>query len=99
MAPVDLTVRLDKDGILYVQSCVGSFLYYARAVDPTMLVALKKIGSQQSKATQNTLDKCKMLMDYAATHPLSIIRYKASDMILHVDSDAAYLVQQNAQSG
>jgi hypothetical protein len=39
-----------------------------------------------------------MLMDYAAAHPLSIIRYKASDIILHVDSDAAYLVQQNARS-
>ena len=57
MAPVDLTPRLDKEGILYVQSCVGSFLYYARAVDPTMLVALNEIGSQQSKATQNTLAK------------------------------------------
>ena len=31
-------------------------------------------------------------MDYAATHPSAKIRYHASDMILHVDLDAAYLV-------
>ena len=95
MAPVDLTARLYKDVILNVQLCVGLFLYYARVSDPTMLVTLNRIGSQQSKATQNTLDKYKMLMDYAATQPLSIIRYKASYMILHVVSDAVYLVQQN----
>ena len=49
-----LTERLDKDGILYVKSCVGWFIYYERAVDPTMLVTLNEIGAQQSKATQNT---------------------------------------------
>jgi hypothetical protein len=37
-------------------------------------------------------------MDYAATHPLAIIRYHTSNMILHVDSDAAYLVQPNTRS-
>lgn len=98
MATVDETPKLDKEGIRYVHSCVGSFLFYARAVDPTMLVALNEIGTHQAHATQLTLKKCFMLMDYAATHPLAIIRYHASDMILHVDSDAAYLVQPNARS-
>ena len=37
-------------------------------------------------------------MDYAATYPNSIIRYYASDMILHIESDAAYLVLPNARS-
>jgi hypothetical protein len=41
---------------------------------------------------------CTMLMDYASTHPNAIIRYHASDMILHIDSDAAYLVLPNARS-
>ena len=82
---MDETPKLDKEGIRHVQSCVRSFLFYDRAVDPTMLVALNEIGTQQAHATQLTLKKCSMLMDYEATHPLEIIRYHTSDMILHVD--------------
>jgi hypothetical protein len=98
LAPVDTSPKLDKAGTLFVQSCVGSFLYYARAVDPTMLPAINKISATQAAPTTKTLDACNMLMDYAATYPLAIIRYHASDMILHIDSDAAYLVLPNARS-
>lgn len=38
------------------------------------------------------------LMDYLVTHPSSINCYHASNMVLHVDSDAAYLVAPNAKS-
>jgi hypothetical protein len=98
LAPIDESPPLDKTKTLYVQSCVGSFLYYARAVDATMLPAINEISGSQAKPTTNTLQACKMLMDYAATYPVAIIRYFASDMILHVDSDAAYLVLPNARS-
>ena len=37
-------------------------------------------------------------MDYMATYPESIIQFYASDMILSVDSDAAYLVLPKAKS-
>ncbi len=39
-----------------------------------------------------------MLLDYLATHPDATIRYYASDMILAICSDAAYLVLPNARS-
>ena len=39
-----------------------------------------------------------MLMDYLSTYPTAIIRYHASDMCLHIDSDAAYLVLPKARS-
>ena len=42
--------------------------------------------------------KCNKLMDYAATYPNAKLQFFASDMILHVDSDAAYLVQPGARS-
>ena len=38
------------------------------------------------------------LMDYAATYPNPKLRFYASDMVLHVDSDAAYLVMPNSKS-
>ena len=37
-------------------------------------------------------------MDYLHTYPEAYIRFYASDMILHVDSDAAYLVAPKARS-
>ena len=39
-----------------------------------------------------------MLLDYLATHPNAKIRFHASPMILHLDTDAAYLVADKACS-
>ena len=36
---------------LEMQEIVGVFLFYARAVDPTMLTAINKIASRQAKPT------------------------------------------------
>ena len=38
------------------------------------------------------MHKAQRLMDYEATYPDTYIRFHASDMILNIDSDAAYLV-------
>ena len=37
-------------------------------------------------------------MDYVATYPNAYIRYYASDMILNIDSDAAYIVAKKSRS-
>ena len=58
---------LNPTGIKYVQSVVGSLLYYSRAVDLTMLPALNEIAAVQARPTRDTLEKCEMLLDYAAT--------------------------------
>ena len=89
---------LPKDKIRHIQSIAGSFLYYARAQDFTMLTALNDIGTSQAKPTEYTMQECQQLMDYAATYPNTIVRYYASGMILFVDSDAAYLVLPKARS-
>ena len=82
----------------HVQSVTGTFLYYCRAIDPMMIVALNDITAVQSKPTVTTLKKCERLMDYAATYPKAKLRFFSSDMVLHVDSDAVYLVQNNTRS-
>mmetsp|Transcript_11265 Transcript_11265/g.15885 ORF Transcript_11265/g.15885 Transcript_11265/m.15885 type:complete len:463 (+) Transcript_11265:115-1503(+) len=89
---------LDKHGIRFVQGVVGCLLYYARALDGTMLAALNEISTTQAKPTEHTLDKCKRLLDYAATYQNAYLRYYSSDMQLHIDSDAAYLVLPKAKS-
>ena len=47
----DTTAFLDKKGIKFVQSVTGTLLYYARAIDSTMLPALNEIASQQAQPT------------------------------------------------
>ena len=81
-----------------MQSIAGAFLYYGRAVDPTILPALTDIASAQSNPTTHTMDACHMLMDYLCTYPTATIRFYKSDMILYIDSDAAYLVLPQARS-
>ena len=73
-------------------------MYYARAVDPTILTALNEIAMQQAKPTKYTMEKCKRLLDYATTYPNGKVCFHASYMVLHIDSDAAYLVLPKARS-
>jgi hypothetical protein len=98
LAPIDTSPKLDQTGIKFVQSCVGSLLYYARVVDSTMLPAINEISGLQARPTTNTMKACTMLMDYAHTYPLAILRYHVSDMASHIDTDAAYLVLPNTRS-
>jgi hypothetical protein len=54
--PPDLSPKLDKAGITKVQKIVGSILYYARAVNTTVLMALSTIANEQMIATKRTLE-------------------------------------------
>ena len=74
-----------------VQQIVGTLLYYSIVVDSAMLTALGSIAAQQAKDTEKTYADTLWLLNYADTHPNAKIRYTASDMILHIHSDASYL--------
>ena len=89
---------LDEKETKRVQSISGTFLYYGRGVDPYILPTLNKIASEQSKPTTDTSEKCDMLIEYLHTNPNAAIRYHASNMILKVISDAAFLVLPKSRS-
>jgi hypothetical protein len=61
-------------------------------------MALSEISSQQSTPTENTMKRVGQFLDYMWTHIDAIIRYRASDMILDVHSDASYLSASKARS-
>jgi hypothetical protein len=94
----DDTPPLTAQQCLTIQKVTGSVLYYARAVDPTILMPLNDIATEQIKATEKTQAATNQMLDYLATHPDVTIRYHASDMILHIHSDASYLSVSNALS-
>ena len=77
---------------------MSSILIYARIVDSTFLVGLNSIAMQQTSATNNTLKRTEDLLDYADAHPNAKIRYRASEMILQIHTDASYLSKPKAHS-
>jgi len=84
--------------VLRLQEIVGVFLYYARAVDPTMLPAINKIGSRQAKATTAILPDVDRFLNYAKRYPNAVLKIQPSDMKLRTHSDASYLSESNARS-
>jgi len=94
----DTTPRLPQAGVRRIQAIVGTLLWYSRAVDSTLRVALSSIASQQSKATEQTAAATNQLLDYCATHPDAVTRYHASDMQLRIHSDSSYLNEPEARS-
>jgi hypothetical protein len=87
-ATKDETPPLAAQQCLTIQKVTGSVLYYARAVDPTVLMPLNDIATEQTKATEKTKAPTNKLLDSSATHSDATIRYHASNMILHIHSDA-----------
>jgi hypothetical protein len=96
--PPDDSNKLDRAGITRLQEVIGVFLFYGRAVDCTMLVSLCTLASQQADGTQATAKAVTQLLNYAAAHPDTAIRYIASDMYLHMHSNASYLSEAKARS-
>jgi hypothetical protein len=70
----DQSPLLNKKDTQRVQSVSGTFLYYARAVDPTILPALNEISNNQAQPTIVTGKACDLLLDYLATYPNAVIR-------------------------
>ncbi len=95
---VDSSPQLDVKGIKHVQQIVGSILYYARAVDMTVLMALSAIAVEQTKARTRMLGKCMQLLNYLASNSKAKVRFHASNMIMNIHSDASYLSETGARS-
>jgi hypothetical protein len=54
-SPIDTTDLASEPDKKRIQKVNGTLLFYARAVDPTMIMTISTIAAQQSKATQLTI--------------------------------------------
>jgi hypothetical protein len=95
---IDNTPNINEKRINIIQQIVGQALYYARAVEMTILPGLSSIASDQTTATENTESQAQHLMDYLASNPNAVVRFRASAMILNIHSDASYLSESRARS-
>ena len=81
-----------------IQQIVGVFLFYARAVDPTMLCAVNKLASKQAAPTVDTVTQADRILQYAHRYPNAAVTIRASDMQLRCHSDASYLSEAKSRS-
>jgi hypothetical protein len=94
----DFSPTLPLDKIKYIQRVVGALLYYALAVDCTLVPAVTAISSAQAQPTQPVLDALNHLLGYAAANPHATLVFRASDMRLHVAVDGSHLSRPNSRS-
>ena len=73
--PRDKTPLLQPDDITKLQKIIGDLLYYAIAMDGTLIATLNELVSAQSKGTQATMKTTKKLMDYCHTHSNSKVKF------------------------
>ncbi len=95
---MDTSALLPNEDKRFIQEVIGTFLYYARCANSTMLAALGSIATQKANPTKNTLKKVQQLLDYSSTHPDAIVTYHASDMVLAGHSNTSYLSKSKAHS-
>ena len=96
--PPDTSTLLSPQRKRRIQQIVGSLLYYARAVDNTILMAFNDLSPQQANSTITTKAHAHKLLNYLATHPDASVTFKPSNMVLQVHSDASYLSAPNSRS-
>jgi hypothetical protein len=85
----DETPLLSAKQCTTIRKITVSVLYYSREVDHTVIIPLSDISTEPTTATEKTQTAAGQLLDYLATHPDATIRCYASDMILHIYSDAS----------
>jgi hypothetical protein len=62
--PNDTSPLLNAAGKKLIKQIVGSFLYYACAVNSTILMAISAIATQQSAPTEETFGHVNQFLDY-----------------------------------
>jgi hypothetical protein len=97
-SPADKSPKHTAQETKLLQRVIGKFLYYAQAINPTMLHILSNLAASQTHGTQATTIQMVHFLNYCATYPDAKLRYRASNMILHVYSDASYLTEPGALS-
>lgn len=81
-----------------IQGATVKFLYSGRAIDNTIMHALNKLSIGASEATEEVQEALDPFLDCLVNNPNAEIIYRASDMQLNIDSNAAYLVAKQARS-
>ena len=88
----------DKQQLKRIQQIVGVFLYYARAIDYSILTAITTISTRQTNINDKLLASVDRMLSYVKRFPDAKVIYEASKMELITHADASYLSETGARS-
>ena len=94
----DVSPALTPAAAKRIQEIVGSLLFYARGVDPTILPTVNLLASLQSSPAQDVADIADRLLQYCSRYPNNELVYHACDMTMLIQVDASCLSRSNARS-
>ena len=86
----DISDALTSSEAKRIQEIVGSLLFYARGVDPTILPTVNLLASLQAIPTKQVAAIADRLLQYCAHYPKNELVYHACDMTLFIQVDASY---------
>ncbi len=82
----------------WIQRVVGSLLFYARALDLSILTAVCQLSSYQSNPTQLDLTAAHRLLNYVSSHPNPHKIIHPSSMAQWACTDASFLSRPKSGS-
>jgi hypothetical protein len=95
---IDTSEPITPEEKLRLQEVLGTLLYYAGAIDSTLLRAFSELSTEQANRTRKTPFKLNELLNYCHSNPEATVRFLASGMQLTIESDASYLSVSKARS-
>ena len=94
----DLSAPASPAEAAELQQIIGSALYYARAMDTTILEVVTTLSSLQATPTASVMASTERLLGYLAKFPNHCRVIRPSSMLLTIHSDASYLSLPNSGS-
>ena len=92
-------IKLTPDQLKYLQKFVGEILWYATAVAHDVLTAISKLSAHQTTPTNDTFPfTIERIQGYFKQFGNHKIQFQASDMKLHIMSDASFDAEPNSRS-
>jgi hypothetical protein len=100
LTTVDNSPRLPPESVTELQAIIGTLLYYARAVDPSLLPIANELASKQTQPTAAVMHATNRALSYCycAGRPNMATTFHECGMILTVYVDASYPSRSNARS-
>ena len=95
---IDTSPALSPAATTELQEVIGSVLYYARAIDATMLPTVGALSSDQATPTQQLELQANRLLAYAKSYPNNKLVFKKSGMVQIIQSDVSFLSRSHARS-
>ena len=92
-------IKLTPDQLKFLQKFVGEILWYATALAHDVLTAISKLSAQQTSPTSDTFPfTIERIQGYFKQYGNHKIQFQASDMKLHIMSDASFDAEPHSKS-